>query len=190
MSPSWRARRRRLAPATVLLLPFCLLLSSALESNAAPSPSDTAAWAAASRGAEAVYVTVWSARGVAGCRGSRGRLEAPAVDEVRAALRDAREEAEISGAGPLRRARACFLSRGAGAAEGAPFDPARQALLVERGARTAVILPGEARTAAYAWRKAHARVGGGASVPRARIFDVTVVDFTAGDLARWKETNP
>jgi hypothetical protein len=164
---------------------------------AAPAPGDSASWAAVGRGAEAAYATVWSARGVAGCRGIRGGLSSRPEVDARAVLGEAALEAGVAGRGAPVRARVCFLSAGRAAAPDAPYDASACGLLAEAGGRTAVILPGEARTASYAWARARRLLGrssgaGRAFAPRARIFDARCVDLDSVALSLWlgKEAAP
>ncbi|MBI5838099.1 MAG: hypothetical protein HZB25_12750 [Candidatus Eisenbacteria bacterium] len=168
------------------------LISASHAAPPAPAGADSAAWAELARGAEAVYVTAWDARGVAGCRGVRGGLASRVEADVDAALREAVLEARLAGRGVPRRARCCFLREGRSTEPDAPLDVAGEALLLESDGRTAVILPGEARTAAYAWRRARRLLGisGTAVTASARVYQVRSVDMDSLRVARWLRAFP
>jgi hypothetical protein len=149
-------------------------------------------WGALGRGATAVYATVWSEAGVEGCRGVRGGLSPRVEDDVRAVLDAACDEAMLRSSAAPAGARVSFFYAGRGVAIGVAYDPARFGLLVESGSTSAVILPGEARTSSYAWRKAarllqrqHLAQSGGQV--RARLFAARTVELNAEEVAACRE---
>lgn len=168
-------------------------MSACVAAVAWAEPPQAAVWRSLA-GSEAVYATVRDARGVRGCQGVRGGLHADVRADVQRALAAAMAEAASVGATPSR-ARVTALCDGRSVEAGAAFDAQHAALLAEKGDAVAVVLPGETRSAAAAWRRARVLLRRrGVAAPetrlRGRVFAVRGIELNAGDLRAWEQWAP
>ncbi len=180
--------RSREAPLAGSILGALALLLGPTDSFSAPPCSDHAAWDACGAHSTAIYATVWSASGVAGCRGARFGRAQGVSQEVRSALLDALSESELKGRGAVLRGRISILGSGRAVSPDAPYDPGSMALYLSSGEADAVILPGEARTSGYGWRLARSRLGPKAAgrPVLAGVYSVQQFPLTADELVRWR----